>query len=546
MTELEHPSSAWQPQPGPQTVFATTSADIAIIGGSPGGGKSVSCLYEAAKLCHLRGARRVRVTCFRRSEVSLLRAGSIWDRATEMLPTFGGTIRRDALEIVIEHADGQIEDQHRIDFRHLHALGSERSFDGSEQDLVIFEELQEFAAEQVWYMLTRLRSRSGLRPRFRASCNADPDCEWLVELLVSGGYIGDDGYIRPEMSGVVRFFARDGETDELLWYDSREDALEAHPELLSIDVQSFTFVLATPRDNPALMRRDPGYMGRLRLQLRKDRVRLIGDGEDRGGCWFSTDVAGDFFALDALRIASAPPSPIVRRVRAWDFGSSERTTKEPNPDWTEGALVSLCENGELWIEDLVSAQKGPLATTELVVDTATRDGALVEVAIFQDTGAAGKRDAATVKAEIEAHRVSVEVVHSDRRQGDEKGDVGALPKAQRRRARSSRAKQSLARPWALLAAQGRVYMRGPLEWNKKIIHQTHRFPNAAKDDAVDAISCAVQVLTDGGTSVIDALDQLARAARRAAAPPPRHDARPRAERARYEGIEIIQLEDIDT
>lgn len=542
MTLLAHPSDAWQPQTGPQLAFAKTSADFAIIGGSPGGGKSVACLYEGAKLCHLRGARRVRATYFRRDEVSLLRAGSIWDRATEMLPAFGGTVRRDDVSVTVEHIEGQIEDQHRIDFRHLHRLGDERSYDGSEQDLIVFEELQEFEASQVWYMVSRLRTRSGLRPRIRASCNADPECEWLVELLSTGGYLGDDGYVRRDMSGTVQYLTRDAHTDALLWYSTRALALDAHPELIAEDVLSFTFILATPRDNPALMQRDPGYMGRLRIQPRKDRVRLIGEGSDdsgSGGCWFSTDKAGDYFALDALRIVSAPPSPIVRRVRGWDFGSSEPSAKEPDPDYTDGALVALCENGELYIEDLVSAQKGPLATTELVVDTAARDGALVEVGIFQDTGAAGKRDAATLKDELEGHRLTVHVVHSDRRQGDEKGSVElAVSRARRsKRAKSSPAKQALARPWSLLASQGRVFMRGPHEWNKKIIHQAHRFPNAKKDDAIDAISCAVQVLTDGGTSVLDALEQRERAERRAAPPP-----RTAVERPRYEGIEIINLE----
>lgn len=515
MSEVTHPASAWQPQEGPQTTFARTPADFAILGGSPGGGKSVACLYEAAKLCHLRGARRVRATFFRRDEVSLLRAGSIWDRATEMLPAFGGTVRRDDVSVTIEHQDGQIEDQHRIDFRHLHRVGDERSYDGSEQDLVVFEELQEFDATQVWYMVSRLRTRSGLRPRIRASCNADPDCEWLVELLLGGGYLGEDGYARKDRSGLVRYIVRDELTDALLWYDTREAALEAHPELTAEDVLSFTFVLSTPMNNPALMRRDPGYMGRLRIQARKDRIRLIGEGgEDRGGCWFSVDRAGDFFALDGIKIVSSPPSRVIRRVRGWDFGSSEPTSKEPDPDWTEGALVALCEDGELYIEDLVSAQKGPLATTQLVIDTATDDGPLVEVALFQDTGAAGKRDAATLRSEIESHRLTVHVVHSDRRLGDEKGSTEAtsVVRARRgKRAKSSPAKQALARPWSLLASQGRVFMRGPLEWNKKVIHQTHRFPNAKKDDAVDAISCAAQVLVaEHGVSLLEAMTKVRR------------------------------------
>lgn len=544
MADHQHPADAWRPQPGPQTTFARTTADFAIFGGSPGGGKSVACLYEAAKLAHLPGARRVRATFFRRNEVSLLRAGSIWDRAREMLPAFGGTVRLEDRAVTFEHPDGQIEDQHRIDFAHLHLVGSERSYDGSEQDLIVLEELQEFEASQVWYMVSRLRTRSGLRPRVRASCNPDPDCEWLVELLVGGGYVGDDGYAIPERSGLVRWIVRDEDTDELLWYDSRDEALEAHAELGQDEVLSFTFVLSRLADNPALGRKDPSYRGKLRMQLRKDRVRLIGEGPvDRGGCWLSTDVAGDFFALDAIRVAAAPPSPVVRWVRGWDFGSSEPTSKEPDPDWTEGAKVGLCEGGELWIDDLESAQLGPIATTDLVVDVARRDGALVEVAIFQDAGSAGKRDAATIAAELEAHRLVVQVVHSDRRVGDERGAVPSTSK-RGKRTKSSAAKQALARPWALLAKAGRVWMR-TAEWNAKLRHQAHRFPNARKDDAIDAVSCAAHVLTEGGTSIVDALDRVEREEER------RREARrandERSQRAQvgaaYEGVSIIDLDD---
>lgn len=508
MVERAHPAEAWSPQSGPQIAFATTEADIAIIGGSPGGGKTVVCLYEGAKLALLDHVRRSRATYFRRTEVALVRGGSVWDRAQQMLPAFGGTVRLEEKSITFEASTAQIEDQHRLDFRHLHLLGSERSYDGSEQDLVVFEELQEFAAQQFWYMVSRMRSRTGVRPRMRGSCNPEPD-SWLAELLFSGGYVSEiDGYAIPEMSGVVRWIVRDEQTDDLLWYDSHELALAAHPDLEARDLISFTFILSRLSDNPKLGESDPGYRGRLRVQLRKDRVRLIGEGDlNRGGCWLTTDVAGDFFAADAIKVARMPPSPVTRWVRGWDFGSSEPSAHEPNPDWTEGAKVGLCEGGELWIDDLKSVQLGPIATTDIVREVGYRDGPLVEVGIFQDTGAAGKRDAATLKAELEDDRLTVHVVHSDRRLGDEKGD--AYVARSKKKTKSSTAKQALARPWALLASQGRVFMREG-EWNKKLRAQAHRFPNAAKDDVIDAISCAVQVLDIGSYSMISAMKEVGR------------------------------------
>ena len=502
-----HPAERWNPQPGPQTIFAETSADIALIGGSPGGGKSVSLLYEFAKLTQYRHARRVRGTAFRRTQVALEKGGSLWDRAKEMLPAFGGIVLEKATSIRFEASSIQIEDQHRIDFAHLHALGSERLYDGSEQDLVIFDELQDFEESQFWYLVSRMRSTTGLRPRMRASCNAEPD-SWLARLLDSGGWIGEDGYIRPERSGVVRWFVRSEETDELEWFDSEHEARASFPELGPEEVMSFTFVLARTSDNRRLSKHDPGYRGRMRNLLRRDRLRLFGEsGEDRGGNWLNQDVAGDFFALDAIKFVDGPPSRIVRTVRGWDFGSSEPTAKEPNPDWTEGARVSWCEGGEIYIEDVASAQLGPISTTRFVERVAERDGALVEQAIFQDAGAAGKRDAETTAALLEDLRLSARIVSSARRSNET--DAEPTRRSSKKRERSSLAKQALAKPWALLAEQGRVYARRA-EWNAKLRRQTHPFPNGKKDDLIDAISCAVQVLDVGSISTVDAIGQRAR------------------------------------
>lgn len=507
--EERHPAEAWSPQTGPQETFARTNADIAVIGGSPGGGKSVAELYEFDKLTLLRWTRRLRGVAFRRTEVALLKPGSLWDRGKEMAPAFGGRVLEESKRIVFEASTGQIEDQHWLDFDHLHALGSERLFDGASLDVIIFDELPEFDETQFWYMVSRIRTTRRLRPRIRASCNAEPD-SWVAALLFSGGYIGEDGYALPSMSGVVQWFVRDEETDQLLWYRTEAAALEAHPELEPDDVMSFTFVLARTSDNAKLRAADPGYRGRMRNLLRRDRLRLYGEGdEDRGGNWLSAEGAGEYFARDAIRWADAPPSRVVRTVRGWDFGSiaSDEEDWRKGPDWTEGARVSWTENGELWIDDVVSCRKGPLETDEFLVETSIADGPLVQVGLFQDQGSSGKRDAENTKALVESKRLSAEIVRSERRK-DETDAVAPRVVRSAKRAKSSAAKQSLVRTWAMLARQGRVYASNslPTKAKEKLRIQTHRFPNGPKDDLIDGISCAVVVLDIGSLTVMDAIE----------------------------------------
>lgn len=542
---LLHPAEAWSPQSGPQTTFANTLADVAIIGGSPGGGKSIADLYEFFKLTQLR-VRRLRGVAFRRTDVALMKSGSLWDRAKEMAPSFGGLVFEESKSIVIEAHTGQIEDRHRLDFGHLHALGSERLYDGAELDVVILEELQDFDETQFWYMASRTRTTKGLRPRIRASCNAEPDI-WLADLLRKGGYVGDDGYAIPAMSGVVQWIVRDEETDELRWHRSEAAALEAHPELERADLMSFTFVLARTSDNKKLRATDPGYRGRMRNLLRRDRLRLYGEGsEDRGGNWLAAEGAGTFFERDAIKFVDRPPSRVVRWVRGWDFGSIE--SDEPDwkkgPDWTEGARLGWTENGELWIDHVASCRLRPVATTRFVEQRAEDDGPGVVVAVFQDKGASGKRDAETTAETIEGLSIAVEIVHSDRAHAETDAATPRVRSAVRK-AKSSIAKQVLAKVWARLCELGRVYASNRLspEAKDKLRAQTYRFPNGPKDDLIDSISCGVQALDIGHVSVADAIEK-AEADDAAAEARAREDERAAAERRRARRLGV-PVEDED-
>lgn len=482
------------PQSGPQTIFARTSADVAFFGGTVGSGKSVSMLYEGAKLAQLPNVHRLRGLYLRRRETDLMKLGGLWDKSEWMLPAYGGRAVRSDLLWIFEAQSGLIEHRHRFDFAHMNRESDRFTYDGTEYDLIVLDELQQFSAIQFWYMLSRLRSVSGLRPRIRASLNPMPD-SWLSEFLA--WLIGEDGYVKRELSGVVRWFVRDEEHDTIAWYDSLEAALEDDPDGEPL---SFCFVLATLDDNPALTKIDPSYRRRLRQMLRADRMRIVGErdeqGRDRGGNWKDHSESGGFFDRKNFQIVERPPSPIVATVRGWDRGASKASPRNPNPDFTEGARVSLCAKGEIYIEDLVSAQEDPIETTELVVHTARKDGVNVMVAIFQDTGGAGKTDARVLERALDGFAVKI-VSSNAADQLDPKPRDGA-----------SRAKRALAKTWAGLVKQRRVYLkRAP--WNGKLLVQAHRFPlGQSKDDAIDAVSCAVQGLELGNTSLAQAMDKI--------------------------------------
>lgn len=468
------------PQDGPQTLFAECTADIAIYGGAAGAGKSFALLYEAAKWCVVDGVRAFRGVLFRRTNPELVGSGGLWDESQELYRALAGRPRgAPALDWTFEADSTRIVDRHRIELRHLVHEKTVFEHQGRQYAFVGFDEVTHFTSRQFWYMYGRLRSKCGVRPYMRATCNPDPD-SFVAELIA--WWIGSDGYPLPERSGVVRWLVR-GENDAIEWFETEADARAEHPD---VDPVSFTFISGRLEDNPALLKKDPSYRSKLMSQGRVDRMRLFGgEGGKRGGNWAIRESAGLFFKRDEFKLSHEPPSRIVRQIRFWDKAASIPTPKHPDPDWTRGVRVALCADGELWIDDMVSARIRAVEGLKLMQRTAQSDGVLVEVGFWQDTAGAGKTDADVTSDALAGFALQVVTSFS----ADTTG-VHAT-------SGSSRAKRAFAKTWAPMVERGRVYVRRA-EWTHDLLGECDGFPDAKHDDIVDAISGAAQVLIPAG------------------------------------------------
>src|SRR5262245_17208186 len=76
------------PQPGPQTLFAASRADIAIYGGSAGAGKTYGLLLEGAR--HLPHKPGFTAALFRRTVPQITNPGAAWDEAVRLYTKVGG------------------------------------------------------------------------------------------------------------------------------------------------------------------------------------------------------------------------------------------------------------------------------------------------------------------------------------------------------------------------------------------------------------------------------------------------------------------------
>ncbi len=442
-----------RPQPGPQTSFLSSAADIAIYGGAAGGGKSWALLAEPLRNIN---NPKFGAVIFRRTTTQIRNEGGLWDESTHMYAPLGG----DPKEMTLEW---RFPSGAAITMAHLEHDKSVLNWQGGQIALELFDELTHFTERQFFYMLSRNRSTCGVRPYVRATTNPDAD-SWVAK-FISWWIDQETGYAIPERSGVLRWFIRIGEN--IIWGDSPEElAIYTMPDgsggEVPIPPKSVTFIASKLTDNKILMQADPGYMANLMALPLVERERLL------GGNWKIRPSAGMYFKREWVTIVDIPPV-CIRKARGWDLAATPLTGQN-NPDGTASVKIGVTgekdEKPKYVIFDCTYDFKSPSAVEKLVVETAEKDAKKdldIVIDIAQDPGQAGK-------SQIESYMGLLG--DYDVRSSTETGD-----------------KVTRFSPFSAQAEAGNVYVvRG--SWNEKFFEQLENFPEMSKDDIVDATSRA--------------------------------------------------------
>src|SRR5439155_8380338 len=367
------------PQPGPQTVFLRTPADICIYGGAAGGGKTVGLILEP-----LRYVTRVpgfTAVFFRRTTPEITNPGGLWDESVNFYPRFGGAPHHRAHEWRWPRAG-------KIKFSHVQFDATVFDWQGAQITLICFDELTHFTARQFFYMVSRNRSTCGVRPYIRATCNPDAD-SWVAEFLA--WWIDQEtGLPIPERARVVRYYIRFAE--KIICADRPQDLMQQmtgsedlppgvdRPRAISV-----TFIPAKVFDNPALLQVNPEYLAWLLSLPLLERERLL------SGNWKIRPAAGLYFKREWCAVVDAAPADLDI-VRYWDLAATEKTELN-DPDWTVGVKLGRDRNRGYWLLDVVRARANPGDVEKLMLDTAARDGKAVKIGFGKDPGQAGKSQA---------------------------------------------------------------------------------------------------------------------------------------------------------
>ena len=439
-------------QPGPQSEFLASPADIAIFGGSAGSGKSYALLLCPIPYLSVPGFN---AALFRRNTGDLLRPGGMWEESHGLYPQLDG-MSRETPQIEWRFPAPSI-----VQFAHLDDEKTMFKWQGSQVCLIGFDELTSYLEKQFWYMLSRNRSTCGVRPRIRATTNPEAD-SWVAR-LIEWWIDQDTGFAIPERGARIRFFVRLG--DELFWGNTPDDLAEYRDESgKPIPPTSLTFIPASWRDNKILLANDPNYEARLWGLQSVERAQL------KDGNWLVRPAAGDYFQRKWVADHMLDNRPDgLRMARGWDLAATKPRPGR-DPDWTCGTLMGASPEKRYCVADHVFDRLSPSGVEDMILATAQKDGTAVDIEIPQDPGQAGVSQTLSLTRKLAGFNVRFRPATGD--------------------------KVTRFKPFSAQAENGNVdVVRGP--WNDRWFRELENFPPPTRhghDDDADATATAFDAL----------------------------------------------------
>jgi predicted phage terminase large subunit-like protein len=183
-------------------------------------------------------------------------------------------------------------------------------------------------------------------------------------------------------------------------------------------------------------------------------------------------IQGSLFKIACIDILDTPPEVFAGSVvRAWDLAATVATGAN-DPDWTVGVKLGREDTGRYVVLDVVRLRGSPHEVGNAISEAARVDGRSIIIGLPQDPGQAGKVQVTHLAGQLAGHRIS------------SSPETGA--------------KSTRAGPVASqVEARNVAIVRG--SWNHAFMEELRDFPFGRKDDQVDALSRAFEMLTTAGT-----------------------------------------------
>ena len=337
---------------GPQYKVLTTTADWTCYGGAAGSGKSHIVTLDLLRHCQGPHANPdFRGLIMRRTYPQLTKSGALLDHCRAMYSPYGA---------VYNHTRNEFEFPCGAKIA-LGACQFEKNledYQGAQLDALAIDEATQFPLNFVQYLWGRARSKSGVKPRLKMSCNPD-NSSWLYKFLY-WWLSPETGLPIPERTGHIRHF-RFVDPD-FVWYDEPQFEINETTGDNECVTTSATFIGATLRDNTHLQKSDPQYRQRLEQMSDDERDRFL------NGCWLASSKTGaewdrELFTNLYIPIDKFPiPKHANDIVRMFAIDPSKgRSVKKGD----YSAIVCLAQTSELSYVDADLKRRSP---SEIIED----------------------------------------------------------------------------------------------------------------------------------------------------------------------------------
>lgn len=277
--ENTHSESVLFSQKGGQTDMLSSSADISIVGGGRGGGKSyvllMNALYDITN-------PHLRAIIFRKELDDL---SDIIDTSNEIYSEYG-TYNRAKNDMTWNFRNGGwlTFSFHDMEYEDFHDR-----YQGKQYPYIAIDEVTQISFKKFKVLTMSNRNAYGIRNRIVGTCNPDPD-SWVAK-FIEWWIDQETGLPIQERCGKIRYCFMDGDdVTQIVWGDTRDEVFEKCKDTLlaywkpeyerygspkDLLIKSVTFIPAKLADNVALMSSDPSYLANLIGQDDETRARFL-------------------------------------------------------------------------------------------------------------------------------------------------------------------------------------------------------------------------------------------------------------------------------
>lgn len=250
-------------QKGFQEAVFNCKADIAVIGGAMGAGKSYALILEIMK--HIRDPH-FRCGIFRKKRGNLLCAGGLWEELGIVADAMGIKYRTNRHQLVYTFESGAA-----VHMCHANHPDFKQFLKGTQFTAVFIDEADEFDEDIFKFLIARLRSKAEIKPYMRLTTN--PTEGWIKTLIKP--FLQEDEYPIAKLSGKMHYLYFMGNTPVikptkkafLEECDLKKSDLE--------DIRTFTFIAGKVTDNKKLLENNPEYLSNLKTLPTHERDKYL-------------------------------------------------------------------------------------------------------------------------------------------------------------------------------------------------------------------------------------------------------------------------------